>query len=196
MPQEEDLEFLRGETISKPIFCVINKVDSISKPELLPIMQAYQKSFPFSEIIPISALKGDQIEQLLKLSFQYLPEHEAYFPSDITSDQTERFFTSELIREKIFHFTGEEIPYATAVQIDEFKEEESIIRIEATVFTERESQKGILIGAKGQKMKQIGQSAREDLEEFFQKKVFLKLWVKTLKNWKKDEASLKRLGFE
>ena len=180
----------------KIIFCVINKTDSISKPDLLPIIDRYQKEFPFTEIIPISALTGDQVGHLLEETFKYLTEHEPYFPLDITSDQSERFLASEMIREKIFHFTSREIPYSTTVQIDEFKEEESIIRIEAVIFTEKDSQKGILIGAKGQKMKEIGQAAREDLERFFGKKVFLKLWVKALKNWKKDEQYLKRLGLQ
>ena len=194
------LEELRAEKerqgSSKPVFCIINKVDCISKPELLPVIDHCQKIFPFDEIFPISALTGDQVDLLLEETFKHLPEHEPYFPPDIASDQTERFLASEMIREKIFRFTGEEIPYASAVQIDEFKEEEPIIRIEATVFTEKESQKGILIGAKGQKMKEIGQAARIEVEDFFDKKVFLKLWVKTLKNWKKDEESLKRLGFQ
>ncbi|MBI4395351.1 MAG: GTPase Era [Candidatus Omnitrophica bacterium] len=204
-PNQEDAEFLaemkkqsspaRGEG-NKPIFCLINKIDSVSKPEILPVIDQYQKLFPFTEIIPISALQGDQLDLLLEKTFAHLPEHEPYFPSDITSDQTERFIAGEMVREKIFRFTGEEIPYVTAVQIDEFKEEEAIIRIHAVIFTEKESQKAILIGRGGEKMKQIGKAAREDLERFFGKKVFLELWVKTLKNWKKDERELKRLGFQ
>ncbi|OGW85289.1 MAG: hypothetical protein A3C35_05000 [Omnitrophica bacterium RIFCSPHIGHO2_02_FULL_46_11] len=180
----------------KPIFCLINKVDSVSKPQLLPVIDEYQKKFQFQELIPISALQGDQIDLLLEKTFTCLPEHEPYFPPDIASDQTERFVAAEMIREKIFRFTGEEIPYSTVVQIEEFKEEESIVRIHAVIFTEKDSQKAILIGAKGQKMKQIGQAARQDLEQFLGKKVYLELWVKTLKNWKKDEGSLKRLGFQ
>ena len=180
----------------KPVFCLVNKIDSISKLQILPVMDAYQKQFSFSEMIPISALNGDQIDVLLEKTFSYLPKHEPYFPSDLTSDQTERFIASELIREKIYRYTGEEIPYATVVQIDEFKEEETIVRISAVIYTEKESQKAILIGAKGQKMKQIGQAARKDLEIFCGKKVFLELWAKTLKNWKKDERSLRKLGFQ
>ncbi|MBI1978282.1 MAG: GTPase Era [Candidatus Omnitrophica bacterium] len=180
----------------KPVFCLVNKADSVSKPELLPVLDFYQKEFPFRELIPISALQGDQIDLLLCKTFEYLPEHEPYFPPDITSDQTERFIAAEMIREKIFRFTGEEIPYATAVQVEEFKDEENLVWIEAVIYVEKDSQKGILIGAKGAKMKQMGQAARVDLEAFFGKKVFLKLWVKTLKNWKKDERELKRLGFQ
>ncbi len=180
----------------KPVLGLVNKIDSVSKPEVLPVLDAYQKQFPFTEMIPISALHGDQVDILLERTFSYLPEHEPYFPSDLATDQTERFIASELIREKIFRYTGEEIPYSTVVQIDQFKDEERIIRISAVIFTEKESQKAILIGSGGQKMKQIGQAARKDLEIFLGKKVFLELWVKTLKNWKKDERSLRKLGFQ
>lgn len=180
----------------KPVFCLVNKIDSVSKLQVLPVLEAYQKQFPFNEIIPISALNGDQVAVLLERTFSYLPEHEPYFPSDLASDQTERFIASELIREKIFRYTGEEIPYSTVVQIDQFKDEETIVRLSAVIFTEKDSQKAILIGAKGEKMKQIGQAARKDLEIFFGKKVFLEMWVKTLKNWKKDERSLRKLGFQ
>ncbi len=202
-PTTADLEFLNqlrekgfGSDTAKPVFCLVNKVDAVSKPELLPVLDQYQKEFPFRELIPISALTGDQIDLLLEKTFARLPEHEPYFPSDMTSDQTERFIASEMIREKIFRFTGEEIPYSTVVQIEEFKEEGALVRIHAVIFTEKESQKAILIGAKGQKMKQMGQAAREDLERFLGKKVYLELWVKTLKNWKKDERELRRLGFQ
>ena len=221
LPRHEDFEFLRKLTSSfviaseakqsqgllrpqsdvprndaKPVFCLINKIDSVSKPELLPVLDEYGKKFPFKEVIPISALKGDQIDLLLEKTFAYLPEHEPYFPEDVTSDQSERFIAAEMIREKIFRFTGEEVPYSTTVAIESFKEEKSIIRIQAVIFVEKDSQKGILIGARGQKMKQIGQAAREDLEVFLGQKVYLELWVKTLKNWKKDSRFLKQLGFE
>jgi len=202
-PTASDFEFLNqlrergfGSDTGKPVFCLVNKVDSISKPVLLPVLDQYQKGFPFREIIPISALKGDQVDLLLEKTFDSMPEHEPYFPADMASDQTERFVAAEMIREKIFRFTGEEIPYSTVVQIEEFKEEGALIRIHATIFTEKDSQKAILIGAKGQKMKQIGQAAREDLEQFLSKKVYLELWVKTLKNWKKDDEQLRRLGFQ
>lgn len=208
LPRDQDFEFLNRLTKAdadgtvtasgrkKPVFCLVNKIDSVSKPEILPVLDQYQKNFPFRELIPISALKGDQIDLLLERTFTHLPEHEPYFPPDITSDQTERFLAAEMIREKIFKLTSEEIPYSTVVHIEEFKEEESIVRIHAVIFTEKESQKAILIGAQGQKMKQIGSAARGDLELFLGKKVYLELWVKTLKNWKKDERHLRRLGFQ
>ena len=202
MPKDKDLVLLEQfkkqipQEKSKPVFLLVNKIDSVSRLQILPVLDAYQSQFPFHEMIPISALNGDQVDVLLERTFSYLPEHEPYFPADLASDQTERFIASELIREKIFRNTGEDIPYPTVVQIDQFKDEETIVRISAVVFTEKDSQKAILIGAKGEKMKQIGQAARKDLEIFFGKKVFLELWVKTLKNWKKDERSLRRLGFQ
>ncbi len=206
MPQAADMELLdelRGEIESsadspdrrRPAFCVINKVDTVDKPEILPVIERYQKEFPFSEFIPVSALKGTQIGLLLQKTFEYLPDHEPYFPSDIASDQAERFIVAELIREKVFRQTGEEIPYASAVEVEVFREEGNLVRIEAVIYVERDSQKGIVIGAKGSKMKAIGTAARLDIENFLGKKVFLKLWAKTLKNWKHDAQSLRQLGF-
>lgn len=182
--------------VKRPVFCLVNKIDLISKLELLPVLDQYQKKFSFDELIPISALRGDQVDLLLDQSFAHLPEHEPYFPSDITSDQAERVLVVEHIREKIFRFTGEEIPYSAAVNVEAFEEEDQRIRIDAVIFTEKDSQKAILIGRRGQKLKQIGTAARRDLEEFLGKHVFLNLWVKTLKNWKKDERYLKRLGYQ
>jgi GTP-binding protein Era len=194
-PREGDFEFLKGLS-EKPVFCLINKIDAVSKSQLLPVLDEYGKKFPFKEIIPISALKGDQVDLLVQKTFEYLPVHAHFFPDDMTSDQSERFISAEMIREKIFRFTGEEVPYSTTVAIEDFKEEKAIIRIHATIFVEKDSQKGILVGAGGSKMKQIGQAAREDLEVFLGKKVYLELWVKTLKNWKRDSRYLKQLGFE
>lgn len=187
---------LEIERAKRPVFCLINKIDLVHHLEILPVIDSYRKNFDFDEIIPISALEGKQTDLVLEKTFSHLPEHEPYFPPDLTSDQTERFIASEMIREKIFRFTGEEVPYSSVVQVEEFKEEERMFRIRAVIYTEKESQKAILIGAKGQKMKQMGQAARLDLEKFFGKKVFLELWAKTLKNWKKDEQALRRLGFQ
>lgn len=197
IPREADFSMLdQFKESSKPVFCLINKVDTISKPELLPVMQWYQNQWPFREMIPISAKHGDQVDVMLEKTFECLPEHEPYFPPDITSDQAERVIAEEFIREKIFRFTGEEIPYVTAVEIEEFKEEEKLIRIHAVIFVEKDSQKAIVIGAGGDKLKQMGTAARIDLEKFLGKKVYLQLWVKVLKNWKKDDRSLRRLGYQ
>ena len=183
------------EEVKRPIFCLVNKVDTLPKPELLPVLEWYHKQNLFKELIPISAKQGDQVDVLLEKTFEVLPEHAPYFPDDISSDQTERFVAEELIREKIFRFTGEEVPYASAVQIEEFKEEGNLTRISAVIFVEKESQKPILIGAGGSKLKTIGTEARKDLERFLEKKVFLKLWVKVMEDWKRDERSLRQLGF-
>jgi GTPase len=205
VPNESDHELLqklfhnknsdrRNDGRQKSIFCLINKIDAVSKLHILPVMDAYQKSGLFDEIIPISALKGTQLDVLLKKAFEYLPEQAPYFSDDISSDQAERFLVGELIREKIFRLTGEEIPYSSAVEVEEFKEEDRLIRIHAVIFVEKDSQKAIIIGAQGQKIKEMGIQARRDLEKLLGKKVFLKLWVKTLKNWKQSAAQLKRLG--
>lgn len=180
----------------KPVFCLINKIDTVSKPEILPIMDWAKDHWPFRDIIPVSAKQGDQLELLLERTFEELPEHEPYFPADMTSDQTERFIAGEIIREKIFRFTGEEIPYAAVVEIEEFKEEEKLIRIHAVIYIEKESQKPIMIGSGGKKLKEIGIEARRGLEQFLGKQVFLKLWVKVLKDWKRDERALRRFGFQ
>lgn len=183
--------------VSCPVFLVVNQVDRFPKPHILPVLEHYSQAFPFKEMIPISAKKGDQVEELVMKTFEYLPEGEPMYPEDLLSDQNERFIVSELIREKIFRFTTEEVPYATAVEIDIFKDRsEQLTDIEATVIVERDSQKAILIGKKGSMMKDIGQTAREDIERFLGRKVFLKLWVKTQEDWKQSAASLRRMGFE
>jgi GTP-binding protein Era len=192
---EKILETLKS--ISKPIILLINQVDRYPKPHVLPVLDHYHKAFSFKEIIPISAREGIQTDVLLQKTFENLPEAQPYFPEDQISDQNERFIVSELIREKIFRFTSQEVPYATAVLIDSFKDRsERLIDIEATVIVERDSQKAILIGKKGEMMKEIGQAARADIERFLGKKVFLQLWVKTMEGWKEDKSSLRSLGYE
>lgn len=180
-----------------PIFLLINQVDRVEKPKILPVIDTYQKLYNFREIIPISALEGDNAAQLVRKTFETLPENPAYFPDDLLTDQNERTIVGEMIREKVFRFTGEEIPYCAAVEIEEFKERsERLVAIKAAIAVEKDSQKAILIGKGGSKIKQIGEEARKEIERFLGKKVFLELWVKTIKNWKKDPAALKRLGFE
>ena len=197
LPGEEELSFLEMvKKVRPPVFLLINQVDEVEKPKVLPVMDAYQKLHPFKEIIPISALKGDNVPVLIQRTFEVLPEHPAYFPEEILTDQNERTIVSEMIREKIFRFTGEEIPYSSAVEIEEFIERsDKLVAIKAAIVVEKDSQRKIVIGKRGEKIKQIGQEARREIEHFLGKKVFLELWVKTIKNWKKDPASLKRLGF-
>ena len=202
LPRTEDEEFGRELAKAKiPLFLLINQTDRIEKPKILPVIDAYNKLISLQEIIPISSLLGDNVSVLVRKTFEALPEHPAYFSDDILTDQNERTIVSELIREKIFRFTGEEIPYSSAVEIEEFKEKEAaegrsaLVVIKANFVVEKDSQKAILIGKGGAKIKQIGEAARKEIENFLGKKVFLELWVKTLKNWKKDPEALKRLGF-
>lgn len=179
-----------------PIFLLINQVDRVAKPEILPVIGAYQRLYNFREIIPISALQGDNLPVLMRKTFEALPENPPYFPEELITDQNERTIVAEMIREKIFRFTGEEIPYSSALEIEEFKERsDQLVFIKAVIVVEKDSQKSILIGKGGAKIKQIGFEARREIERFLGRKVFLELWVKTLRNWKKDPQALKRLGF-
>lgn len=192
---EKILESLRA--LNKPVILAVNQTDRYPKPHILPVLDHYQKLFSFAEMIPISAATGDQTGILLRKIFEHLPEGPLLFPEDQISDQNERFIVREMISEKLFHFTGDEIPYCATVVIEDFKEKaENLVEIQATIIVEKDSQKAIVIGEKAQKVKQMGQAARLDIERFLGKKVFLQLWVKTIPRWKRDPASLKRLGYE
>ena len=194
--------FGRGEAFTldllKPVktkkFLLLNKIDQIQKKKLLPIMDQYSKLGDFAEIIPISALKGENVERLLGEIFKTLPDGPMFYPPDQISDQQQRTIAAELIREKAILLTEEELPYSTAVVIDRFEEGEKICRIFASVFVERESQKAIVIGKAGQKLKEIGTAARKELESFLDVKVFLELHVKVKKGWRDDEDMLRTLG--
>ena len=190
------LETLRK--VEKPVLLVINKIDLIPKPELLPIMDGYSRLRSFEQIIPISALLGQGVEVLVAEMLKILPVGPRLFPEDMITDLPERFLAAELIREKVFLRTREEVPYATAVVIEEFKEreEKNLVFIKATIQVERESQKGILIGEKGRMLKEIGRRAREEIESLLGTKVFLELWVKVEKNWREDPSALRRLGYQ
>jgi GTP-binding protein Era len=184
------------DTLSKvktPVFLLINKVDLVQKEALLPLMQEYSKLHDFAEIIPVSALKND-LGGLVETVLNRLPGGPKYFPDDQLTDQPERFIVSELVREKIFELTKEEIPYSTAVVIEEMKEDTDITRIHAVIYVERDSQKGILIGKGGGMLKQIGTLARLDAEKLLGTKIFLKLFVKVKKGWREDEGMLKNFG--
>jgi GTP-binding protein Era len=183
--------------VEKPVFLVINKIDLIPKRGVLPIMERYSRLRPFAQVIPISALLADGTEILLRELLKVLPEGPKLFPEDMITDLSERFLVAELIREKVFQLTRAEIPYATAVEVEDFKErpERNSVVIKATIQVERESQKGILIGEKGGMLKEIGRLAREEIEVLLGVKVFLELWVKVEKNWREDPRALRRLGF-
>jgi GTP-binding protein Era len=180
----------------KPVLLVINKVDLVSRAEVLPVIEALAKNQMFKEIIPISALKRENLDDLLKTVLNYLPEHPPFYPKDALSEQPERFFVAEFIREKIFEQYKEEIPYSTAVEIVVFKErEEGKSYVQADIIVERESQKGILIGEKGRALKRVGQLARKDIEEFLGYPIFLELRVKVKEGWREKEVLLRRLGY-
>lgn len=183
--------------IEKPVFLVINKIDLVPKGDLLPIMERYSRLRSFEQIIPISALLGDGVETFVDELLKILPEGPRLFPEDMITDLPERFLVAELIREKVFQLTQEEIPYATAVVVEDFKEreEKNLIVIRATIQVERESQKGILIGKRGRMLKEIGRLAREEIEALLGARVFLELWVKEEKSWREDPQALRRLGY-
>lgn len=189
--------FRKLKGLNKPVFLLINKVDAVDKGEVLPVIAFYAKAFPFKEIFPISALKGEGTSELLAATAQLLPKHPPFYPLDIVSEHSERFFVSEIIREKIFLCTKEEIPYSTTVEIVEFKEREAAKTfISAEIYVERDSQKGILIGKKGAMLKEIGAKSRKAIEEFLQHPVFLELHVKVQREWRENLSALARLGYK
>lgn len=188
------VEFIRSLSKS-PILCVINKIDLVEKSQLLPIIDAI-KDLDVEEILPVSALYGEGTEELKDTIFRYLPEGPFFYPEDDLSDNPERFFVAELIREKVFGLFKKEIPYATCVVIEEFKErEKGKDYIRALIYVERKSQKGILIGKNGEALKKIGAQARKDIEDFLGRQVYLELWVKVKEKWRKDKKFLKELGY-
>jgi GTPase len=181
---------------SKKFLLIINKMDTIDRADALPLIDHFSKSRKFADIIPISALKGENLPALLATITRYLPVHPPYYPPDAVTEQPERFFAAELIREKIFTLFREEVPYSTAVDIVEFKErEKGKTYINADIIVERESQKGILIGKGGAALKKIGQIARADIERMVGRPVFLDLHVKVREHWRENEGLLKRLGY-
>lgn len=182
--------------VEKPIFLLINKVDLVKKDSLLPLIDEYSRFLNFKEIIPVSALNGDNVDHLIEIMVRYLPVGEPYYPEEMVTDQTVRFMAAEIIREKIFEKTMEEIPYSVAILIEEFKEknEKGITRIKALILVEKDSQKGIIIGKSGEMLKAVGTEARRDLEELVGSKVFLDLWVKVKKDWRQDERILTEMG--
>lgn len=191
--KEELLSYFKE--IKSPALLVLNKADLIDRKKLLPLIAAYEKLFAFEAIIPISAKSGDGVEVLKKEILDLLDKGPRYFPVDIPTDASERFLCGEIIREKVFLLTGDEIPYSTAVFIESFKENKrNLITIHAAIVLERQSQKGIVIGKGGKKLKSIGIAARKDIEQLLGTKVLLKLWVKVKKNWSKDEYFLKESG--
>jgi GTPase len=184
-------------TVKTPVFLVLNKIDQVHPDELLPLIGKYKERFDFQEIVPISALQGNNVETLLTQIKEILPEGPQYYPADQVTDHPERFIISELIREKALHLTREEVPHSIAVVIDSIKkmEESETIHVMATIVVERDSQKGIVIGKQGKMLKEIGQRARQDIEHLLGSKVFLELWVKVQKDWRNKLSQLRDYGF-
>jgi GTP-binding protein Era len=182
--------------LKSPVVLLINKIDTIKKQELLPLIDRYRELFPFTDIIPVSALKRDGIDSLMKSICEHLPHGPKYFPDDLFTDQAERFMVSEIIREKIMAMTEEELPHAVAVEIVKWTErEDGLISISCNIYVEREGQKAIIIGKHGSMLKAIGSAARVDIEKLLDTKVFLALWVKVRKKWRDDDRLLRELGY-
>lgn len=177
------------------VLLLINKIDLSNPDDLNKIVENWSKILPKAEIIPISALRSFNLEYLLKRIVEELPESPPYFPKDSLTDKTERFFASEIIREKILTNYQKEIPYSVEVEIEEFKDSEKLLRMRAIIYVIRSSQKGIIIGHKGEALKKTGTEARKDMEDFFGKKVFLEMYVKVSKDWRDKDRSLNSFGY-
>jgi GTP-binding protein Era len=185
------------DNVRLPVILTINKTDLVQKKAVLPVIDEFQQLFSFVDIIPISALTGDGVSVLIEQIRKLLPEGPSYFPEDMMTDRTERFIAAEIIREKITLLTHQEIPYATAVVVDSFKEDEgkNLIRMQATINVAKDSQKGILIGKKASMLKEIGRRARLDMEKFFAARVYLELFVRVSKDWTHDPRMLREFGY-
>jgi len=180
-----------------PVFLVINKIDLVHPDDLLTTITSYTEEYDFAEIVPLSALNGNNVERLMETLTNYLPEGPKYYPDDQVTDHPERFIISEFIREKVLHLTREEIPHSVAVLIEKIDRDESrgLIDVAATIIVDRDSQKGIVIGKKGALLKEIGTKARHDIEMLLGSKVYLELWVKVQKDWRNKPGQLREFGF-
>lgn len=188
------MEMLKN--VKTPVFLVLNKIDLVHPDALMPKIEKYKTYMDFTEIVPISALEGLNVDHFIDVLKDYLPEGPKYYPDDQISDHPEQFVVGEIIREKILHLTSEEIPHAIGVNVDRMiKESEERVRIEATIFVERDSQKGIVIGKGGKKLKEVGKRARRDIEMLFGSKVYLELWVKVQKDWRNKVNFIRQMGY-
>ncbi len=195
--KDDELVLQKIKQVNVPCVLVINKIDNVQdKEELLPHLQKISALYDFQQVIPISASKGDNVDKIRQLCLQSLPESEFWFPEDYITDRSSRFMASEIIREKLMRFTGDELPYSTTVEIEQFKQDnKGVLHINALILIERKSQKRMVIGNKGERLKTIGQEARRDMEEMFGQKVFLETWVKVKSGWADDERALRSLGY-
>ena len=195
--QDDELVLKKVKQSNVPCILAVNKSDNVQdKEELLPHLQKLAAMYEFKDIVPISALKGDNVDKIKQMCLQALPESDFWFPEDYITDRSSRFMASEIIREKLIRFTGDELPYSTTVEIEQFKaDEKGILHINALVLVERNSQKRMIIGNKGEKLKTIGQEARRDMQELFGQQIFLETWVKVKSGWADDERALRSLGY-
>jgi GTP-binding protein Era len=184
-------------TVAVPVILVINKTDLVENNRLLPLIDDLRHRHAFHDIVPVSALGGNNVESLMSVIWRLLPEGPKYFPDDMYTDSSERFLAAEIIREKVMTLTHQEIPYSTAVIVESFKEDKrtKVIKIGAVINVEKNSQKGIIIGKKGSMLKKIGQQSRLEMERFFGTRIYLELFVKVSKDWTKDERKLKEFGY-
>ena len=182
--------------VNVPVFLIVNKIDTMDKQDLLEAIVSYENSYPFEAMVPVSAKEKDNIEEVVNLLEKHLPEGPKYFPDDMITDQPERLIISDIVREKILLQTHDEIPHAIAVDVDEMKtREDGTTYVRATIYVERDSQKGIIIGKQGAMLKTIGRQARGDVERLLATKVFLDLWVKVKKDWRNKSGMLSELGY-
>ena len=182
--------------VNVPVFLIVNKIDTMEKQDLLEAIVSYENSYPFEAVVPISAKERDNIEEVVNLLEKHLPEGPKYFPDDMITDQPERLIISDIVREKILLQTHDEIPHAIAVDVDEMKtRDDGTTYIRATIYVERDSQKGIIIGKQGAMLKLIGKQARADIERLLATKVFLDVWVKVKKDWRNKSGMLSELGY-
>ncbi|CAM3728071.1 GTPase Era [Alicyclobacillus pomorum] len=190
------LEKIHG--VQTPVFLIINKVDAVPKPDLLKMIADYSQKGPFAEIIPVSAKEHIQLDVLTSALAKLLPEGPKFYPEDMVTDHPEQFIIAENIREKVLHLTREEVPHSVAVVVEQLerRENSNVLYVHAVIYTERESQKGILIGKRGAMLKKVGQLARKELEALFGNKVYLELWVKVKKDWRNEPALLRRFGLD
>ncbi|MFQ5991432.1 MAG: GTPase Era [Nitrospiraceae bacterium] len=193
----EVLQYVREawERRKRPVFLLVNKVDLVRKPRVLPLIDTYRTMLDWSEVVPLSATAGVNVDRLLELTVKLLPDGDALYGEDVLTDQPMRILAAELIREKILHQTRDEVPYSVAVETEQFKEEGRLARIAASVWVEKESHKAMIVGKHGQRLKQIGTDARLEMEQLFGMKVFLELWVKVRPAWRQNEHFLVELGY-
>jgi GTP-binding protein Era len=195
LPHADDMLLERAKRFRGKTILALNKVDGLPKQKLLPLIEAFHKAFEFAAIVPISALKGNGCDELLVEILRLLPEGEPYFPEDQVTDQPERFLAAEIVREKAIQAMYHEVPYALAVKVEKFEESPKLLRIEATMNVERDSQKKILIGHKGEMLKKIGTQARKELEELFDTKIYLGLFVKVVPGWRDNPHQVRQLDW-